>query len=172
MSSPSPTTPPHPPSIVCVCPYCKTGYEWWVNCDCLAEEADTEEADTEEADTEEADTEEADTEEADTEEADTEEAEEAWDADFITCDYCGNRWDGYAQCTCWGYLNSSAQVIEDEDEEDDTTRNAKGTIIEIDYGTTTDDDEENDDEDTARNAKGDGIIIEIDYGTTTDEEED
>ena len=142
MSSPSPRTPP--PNIVCVCPYCKTGYEWWVNCDCLAEEADTEEADT----------------------------EEAWDADFITCDYCGNRWDGYAQCNCWGYLNYSTQVIEDEDEEDNTTRNAKGTIIEIDYGTTTDEEEENDDEDTARNAKGAGTIIEIDYGTTTDEEED
>ena len=140
MSSPTTT------SIVCVCPYCKTGYEWWVNCDCLAEEADTEEADTEEA-------------------------EEAWDADFITCHYCGNRWDGYAQCTCWGYLNSSAQV--NDDEEDDTTRNAKGTIIEIDYGTTTDEDEDDDEEeDTTRNAKGGGTIIEIDYGTTTDEEEE
>ena len=92
-------------------------------------------------------------------------AEEAWDADFITCDYCGNRWDGYAQCTCWGYLNSSAQV---NDEDDDIARNAKGTIIEIDYGTTTDEDEDEED-DTTRNAKG--TIIEIDYGTTTDEED-
>jgi len=134
MSSPSPTTPPPPPSIVCVCPYCKTGYEWWVNCDCLAEEAGTEEAGTEEAGTEETDTEEAGTEETDT--------EEAWDADFITCDYCGNRWDGYAQCTCWGYLNYSTQVIDDEDNDDETEGNTKGTIIEIDHGTTTDDDED------------------------------
>ena len=99
METPTTTT----PSIVCVCPYCKTGYEWWVNCDCLAEEA----------------------------------AAAAWDADFITCEYCGNRWDGYAQCTCWGYLNSSAQV----NDEDDTAINAKGTIIEIDYGTTTDEED-------------------------------
>jgi len=136
-------------SIVCVChPYCKmTGYEWW---DCLAEKAGTEKAGTEKAGTEKA----------------------AWDADFITCDYCGNRWDGYAQCNCWGYLNYSEQVIDDEDEDDDTARNTKGTIIEVDYGTTTDEEEENDDEDTARNAKGAGTIIEIDYGTTTDEEED
>ena len=115
----SPTTPPLPPNIVCVCPYCKTGYEW---CNCLAEEADT---------------------------------EEAWDADFITCDYCGNRWDGYAQCTCWGDLNYSTPVIEDEDEEDDEDKA---------------DDE--DEADIARNANGGGTIIEIDYGTTTDEEED
>jgi hypothetical protein len=30
--------------------------------------------------------------------------------DLITCDYCGNRWDGCAQCNCWGYLNSAGET--------------------------------------------------------------
>jgi predicted ATP-dependent serine protease len=32
--------------------------------------------------------------------------------DLITCDYCGNRWDGCAQCNCWGYLNSAQENAE------------------------------------------------------------
>ena len=74
------TTPTTTPNIVCICPYCKTGYEWWVDCDCL------------------------DASESDASESDASEAEEYA---LIVCNYCGNQWDGFAQCNCWegSYMN-------------------------------------------------------------------
>jgi hypothetical protein len=41
-----------------------------------------------------------------------EEAYAYTEEDLITCDYCGNRWDGCAQCNCWGYLNSAQENAE------------------------------------------------------------
>ena len=36
--------------------------------------------------------------------------------DLITCDNCGNRWDGYAQCNC--YQIKCYDLIESDDEQD------------------------------------------------------
>ena len=110
-------------NIVCVCPYCRTGYEWWVNCDCLDEEAsEAEEASEEEAsEAEEAD--EASEEASEADEAEADEADEASEADeededeaaevydLITCEYCGDQWDGFAQCKCWGYMNCQDEQV-------------------------------------------------------------
>ena len=120
MTTTTPTTTPNTTksNIVCVCPYCRTGYEWWVNCDCLDEEASEAEAsEAEEASEEEASEEEAseEDEEADEEEADeaseSEEDEAAEVYDLITCEYCGDQWDGFAQCKCWGYMNCQDEQV-------------------------------------------------------------
>lgn len=71
------------PNIVCVCPYCKTGYEWWVNCDCLLLEEEQEQQQQQQQ---------------------QQEQQQEDDDDLVTCGNCGNRWDGYAQCNCWGYM--------------------------------------------------------------------
>ncbi len=94
------------PNIVCVCPYCKTEYEWVnYNC-CLLEEEQEREREREREIEQEI--------ERDIEiwrEQEIERDIEIWreqqqedDYDLITCGNCGNRWDGYAQCNCWGYM--------------------------------------------------------------------
>jgi len=100
-----------------------------VNCDCLADSDGEEGENIEMTDNEE---EEDDDEDksledfisddgsssslSDEDSSTDDEAEVAWDADFVTCDHCGNRWDGFAQCNCWGDL-----IYEDEDEEEEAT---------------------------------------------------
>ena len=80
-------------NIVCVCPYCKTGYEWWVDCDCLEQEQDDEQEQEQD-------------DEQEQEQDDEQEQEQDYIYDLVECEYCGNKWDGFAQCMCFGNLNS------------------------------------------------------------------
>jgi hypothetical protein len=81
-------------NIVCVCPYCKTKYEWVnYNC-CLLEEEQEREREIEQ-----------DIEIwREQEQQQEQQQQQEDDDDLVTCGNCGNRWDGYAQCNCWGYM--------------------------------------------------------------------
>ena len=70
-------------NIVCFCPYCKTGYAWWVKCDCLEQQDDNDDEQKQQQD-------------------DNDDDRVVYD--LVECKYCGNKWDGFAQCMCWGNL--------------------------------------------------------------------
>lgn len=83
-------------NIVCFCPYCNTGYEWLVNCDCL-EEDDAQEQEQQQQQEQQDDTQEQQQQQDDN---------DSVVYDLVECEHCGNKWDGFAQCMCWGNLNS------------------------------------------------------------------
>lgn len=60
-------------------------------------------------------------------------------SDFVTCEHCGNTWDGNAQCPCDGYIEEAANlhtqpsspVNEAEDEKQETQEEAWKRIYKL-----------------------------------------
>jgi hypothetical protein len=77
--------------------------------------------------------------------------DEIYTQDLITCDNCGNRWDGYAQCNCYQFKCYELIETDDEKEQEQDLENPARKFSE------NDETESENNEDTFENINGENI---------------